>query len=323
SCLCLAGSKVGHNQDLVISMANFTQKVTRAGITLAVLPEWIANFLIKRHLSVESQIDLIMDLLVPEMEKIRAGEVSHDDEPSYAAMVLNLPKANGQLRTPQEAAFYFKNIVLASIHTTTTFASFALHELACRPALQAELRAEIEKLGNDRTPETVSQIRLLDSLLREVLRYDTSYLGMHHKALDNVILSTGQMIPRGSLVLGAMYDAHICPAYMPETAALGSSCPLDQFDAHRFMHANDDSSCSSASSVGPEYMTFGMFAHACPGRYFAVDEIKYILAEMIMRYDLTTKSGKRAKDYVLRGITRFPPREPLEFTGRSITTTSR
>ncbi|KAI7857345.1 cytochrome P450 [Circinella umbellata] len=312
SCLCFCGSKIGCNQEFVLAMANFTKNVIRIGIALTVLPNWIANFIIKRYLSVESQIDLIMDLVVPELEKIRAGEISHDQEPTYISMALDLPKAGGQLRTPKEAAFAFKSVVLASIHTTTQTASFALHELACRPDLVADLRAEIEKLDKI-TPETVGEIRLLDSLLREVLRYDISIFGMNHKVMEDVILSTGQVIPRGQLVHGAMFDAHTSPETMPETSHI-SSTPLDQFDAYRFLNAKDNNMTSS--SINSEFMTFGLFGHACPGRFFAVHEIKYLLAVLIMRYNITTKSGERAQDFLMRGMTRFPPTESLIFEGR-------
>ncbi|KAI9253778.1 cytochrome P450 [Phascolomyces articulosus] len=320
SCLCFCGSRVGYNQELVEAMANFTRNVIRTGLALSVLPGWVANFVIKRYLSVESQLDLTMDLLVPEMEKMRSREINQDDETTYLAMVLNLPKANGHLRTPKEAAFHFKNVVLASIHTTTHFTSFALHELACRPALVADLRTRIEKL-DEITPETVGDIRLLDSLLREVLRYDVHVLGMNHMVKEDVALSTGQVIPQGELVLGAMLDTHTDPEMMTETVRLGSSTSLNQFDAYRFMHVdNADGDGMRSSTIGSEFLTFGLFAHACPGRYFAVNEIKYLLAELIMRYEITTHSGLRAKDFLMRGMTRFPPSEPLVFEGRKSTT---
>ena len=114
SCLCFCGSKIGNNQEFVITMANFTKNVIRIGIALKVLPNWIANFVIKRYLSIESQIDMIMGLIVPELERIRAGEISHDQEPTYISMALDLPKANGQLRTPQETAFAFNDLFTAS-----------------------------------------------------------------------------------------------------------------------------------------------------------------------------------------------------------------
>ncbi|KAI7857344.1 cytochrome P450 [Circinella umbellata] len=320
SCLAFAGRNIAYNQELVVEMANFTRKLQKIGMVLMTFPDWIANLIIKRYFSVESQLDLMMDLIVPEMQKMRSGEITNDSEPTYISMVLNLPKADGQRRTPKEAAFYFRYIVMASIHTTTQYTSFALHELACRPALVAALRTEIESLDK-KTPETIGQIQLMDSFLREVLRFNSHVLGLHHKTTQDALLpTTGQIIPKDSLVLAAILDSHMNPEIMTETTNLEScTSPLNQFDAYRYMSAkqeDNDGNNMRSSTIGPELLTFGMFSHACPGRYFAVNEIKYILAQFIIRYNVTTQTGKRAKDFIFGGMSRFPPREPLVFEGR-------
>ncbi len=39
-------------------------------------------------------------------------------------------------------------------------------------------------------------------------------------------------------------------------------------------------------SVTKENMTFGFGRHACPGRFFAANEIKLILAQLLLNYDI-------------------------------------
>lgn len=314
SCPCFAGSKVGNDKELIAGMAQFTQKIIKAGVFMSILPTWLGNFIVRRFFSVEYEMDLIMNLLVPELKKIRNGQAGDDDEVTFTSMVLNLPKEDGSPRSVQDAAYYFNNIALASIHTTSYFASFALHELACRPTLIQDLRNEVATLGNNRAPETVAKLPLMDSFFREVLRCDTDYLGMHHLALQDTTMSTGQIIPKGSLVVGALEQAHRDIRYLPIDEDTGEvfmgDLPLEEFDAYRFVGKKIKS-----TTIGIEFLTFGLGAHACPGRFFAANEIKYVIAEMLMRYDVRTKSGKRAQDNVLLGMTRFPPREPLVFTG--------
>ncbi|KAI7879269.1 cytochrome P450 [Lichtheimia hyalospora FSU 10163] len=297
SCLCFAGSRVGTNKDLVLAMASFTQNIIKAGMLLTILPDFIADVVVRRIFSVEQQLDLLMELIVPELEKIASGELP-DDEATFISMVLKLPKADGSYRSPRDAAFYFKEIALASIHTTSHFTTFALHELACRPKLVTELRDMISKVGPERTPENVSEIPLLDSFLREVLRHDIDYMGLHHKALKDVVLSTGQVIPEGSLVVAALEDAHVYPMDPPPAGMK----PLSEFDPYRFLNMEDD---KWSSTIGNDLISFGLGGHACPGRYFAVNEIKYVLAELIMRYN----------DFPVMGMVKFPPREPLIFEG--------
>ncbi|KAI8971454.1 cytochrome P450 [Mycotypha africana] len=310
SCLCFAGSKVGVNEELITGMAHFTQKIIRAGLFISYLPSWLSRFLVRWIFSVEQEMDVIMALLVPELRKIRNGEMGDDYEATFATMALNLPKEDGTLRKVEDAAYYFNNIALASIHTTSHFASFAFHELACRPQLVEDLRAELHTLQGDMTPETVAKLPLMDSFFREVLRCNPDYLGLHHLTLKDSTLSTGHVVPKGYFVLLALdqvqQDMHFLPVNPLTGEVHSGTSPLEEFDAYRFVGTNIKS-----TTVGLEHMAFGLGAHACPGRFFAANEIKYVVAVMIMRYNIRTRSGKRAKDNVMLGMTRFPPAEPL------------
>jgi cytochrome P450 len=315
SCPCFAGSRVGFNQDLIVGMASFTQKIIKASVFLSVLPDSIGRFLVRNVFSVEREMDLIMDLLVPELEKIRSGEAGDDYELSFASLVLELPKENGQQRTVEEAAYFFNGIALASIHTTSHFSAFALHELAAQPQLCDDLRAEIATLGKDRTPETVAKLPLFDSFVREILRFNVDFLGMHHLALKDSTVSSGHVIPKGSLVVCAMDQVHRDPRFLPVDEETGEvvmgDTSLEVFDAYRFVGKK-----MKSTTTGSEHLTFGFGTHACPGRYLAANEIKYIVSELLVRYNLRTKSGKRAKDNVLLGMTRFAPLEQVIFEGR-------
>lgn len=44
-------------------------------------------------------------------------------------------------------------------------------------------------------------------------------------------------------------------------------------------------------SVTKENMSFGFGRHACPGRFFAANEIKLILARLLLDYDLRMPPG--------------------------------
>ncbi|ORY96217.1 cytochrome P450 [Syncephalastrum racemosum] len=302
SCLCFAGSDVGRDPRLVSAMATFTQKIIKAGMALSIMPAWLGDWYVRRYMSVTEELDLVMELVVPDLIKRQQSGELGTGEPAFTAMALSLQRSDGTFRSVQDAAFYFKNIALASIHTTSHFATFALHELACRPHLVAELRQELN--GVRLTPESIIDLPLLDSFLREVLRFNVDILSMHHRALHDVVLSNGMTVPKGSLVVAAVEDWHFGAEPIGPT-------PLDHFDAHRFLSVDLPS-----STIAEDFVTFGFGAHACPGRYFAVNEIKYVLAELIMRYDISTKLKTRAPDHVLLGMTKFPPREPLIFTGR-------
>jgi cytochrome P450 len=48
--------------------------------------------------------------------------------------------------------------------------------------------------------------------------------------------------------------------------------------------------------VTRENLTWGYGQHACPGRFFAANEIKLMLARILMDYDLRLPEGMTAKD---------------------------
>ncbi|KAI9489994.1 cytochrome P450 [Zychaea mexicana] len=325
-CLCFAGRNAGSNQDLVKAMATFTTSVVKAGIVLSLLPDRIAEPIVKRFMSVEHEIDLVVNLLLPELEKAQAGEEEEcryfKNEPTFTSMVLDLPKASGKMHTAKEAAYYFGGAALTSIPATIQFTLFIITELAYRPALVQEIRAEIEKL-DERTPETISRIKLLDSIFREVLRYKAASLASPHTTIvEDALLSSGEIIPCGGLVFLATHESHTNQSTMQETTTLGNqtpSVPLDQFDPYRFMLAdgetdNDGKLCST--TIGPENLSFGLGKHNCPGRKFAAYKIKYIVAELFMQFNITGVSDERPKDVEFLGTFRSPSNTPLVFERR-------
>ena len=336
SCLCLAGTQVGFNKELVYAMTCLAPKIAKTALVLSFLPSWIAERIIRQRLSLEKELDIIMGLLVPELEKMQQTDgYNQKDEPSFISMALNIPpKSNGDPRTPEEIAIAFTKVALGSIDTTRDIVIFILYELAYNPALVQELRTEIKKL-DQRTPETINDIQLLDSILREVLRLKAISLTLLHKTTNDVNLTSlpsssslyEKIIPRDNLVIAAINDAHTDPTFMTETPspnqkngndAIGSTytpLPLNQFDAHRYIHAIDDESRWKSTSIGPELLTFGLSAHACPGRYFAAFQVKYIVAELVMLYNIspTIDPDKRPKDRQFLGLTRTPPNIPLIF----------
>lgn len=152
-------------------------------------------------------------------------------------------------------------------------------------------------------------MRLLDSFMKESQRYDTMMLGMFtqfsQKHLEPTIACVvignrlavedctiaDTFIPKGTMVCANMVDAHFHPSMWGDNA--------DEFDPYRFIKLEKETGKSIQLPTSTLYtLTFGYGRHACPGRFFAGQEVKMLMAYFLHNYDLKldTKHGERPKD---------------------------
>jgi len=89
----------------------------------------------------------------------------------------------------------------------------------------------------------------------------------------------------------------------------------ESFKPFRFL--SNDKSDKQLSSTKPsrKYVVFGLGRHACPGRFFAVVEMKILIHKILLGYKIKTKSGILPKK-VLMGPIAFPSKESLIFEKR-------
>lgn len=103
-----------------------------------------------------------------------------------------------------------------------------------------------------------------------------------------------------------MHEIHHDSAFYPD--------PLS-FDAFRFsrsLKANRDHSKAitmpihqCATAGGDTFLAFGFGKHMCPGRFFAVNEMKLMLAVMIKSYDIQYMAERPARQSVMENMMPF------------------
>lgn len=89
--------------------------------------------------------------------------------------------------------------------------------------------------------------------------------------------------------------------------------PLD-FDAFRFSRSREtgpeahslDQKNTAVITTSDEFLGFGHGRHACPGRFFATQELKLMLAYLVMNYDVETLP-ERPQNSVMNGMSLPPP----------------
>lgn len=104
-------------------------------------------------------------------------------------------------------------------------------------------------------------------------------------------LSDGTHIPHGVLIAFSQNLLHEDPAHYPENPseynAFRFSAPRESYLAQA-SEAKDPMKLTKALeaknealiAVGPDFLGFGAGRHACPGRFFASQEMKLALAHM-------------------------------------------
>jgi cytochrome P450 len=289
-----AGKDFADNEPLIEAFANYALNMFRAGMVHAILPTPIADFFLRRFFSVRKNIQVIMKEMTPYIASLKEKEdqFGPSEPDNFMHMMLQTPGADDHVQTPEETAFWMKDIAFASIHTTSVFLSFAVHDLSDRPDIQDLLRAEINETiakHGELTPELSTKMPIMDSFLRESLRLASDYVGSRHKAMKDTLMQNGLTVPKGSTVGLSVYDAHLDP----EIQEIGpNNIPLSEIDPLRFVGKRSKKS----TAVGTDFLIFGVGFHSCPGRYLASQEIRYILACLLQEFDIstTTKDGKRA-----------------------------
>ncbi|KAI3316980.1 cytochrome P450 [Xylariaceae sp. AK1471] len=183
---------------------------------------------------------------------------------------------------PYDPAVYQIALSMAAIHTTSDLLTQTLVNLVQQPKLIDDLREEIiEVLQSEGLTKTaLFNLKLMDSVLKETQRLKpVKMTTMHRTALADVILSDGTVIKKGT------------------KCAVRSTKRLDpnvyenpeQFDGSRFLRMRSvlgKGNQAHLVSTGTEALGFGHGLHACPGRFFAANELKIGLVHLLLKYDL-------------------------------------
>ncbi|KAJ8128187.1 hypothetical protein O1611_g5450 [Lasiodiplodia mahajangana] len=198
-------------------------------------------------------------------------------------------------------------ITLAAVHTSTMSGTHALFDLCAMPEyidpIRNEVRDAVERHGW--TLAAVNQMKFLDSFMKESQRINhpglrewrttllkneatadlLSPVSFNHKVVRDLKLSDGTILPANAFIT------------MP-TCSIARDPQIydnpDRFDGARFYKKRQagDPNRHQFVSTGPDSLPFGHGKFACPGRFFAAAQIKILLANILLRYDISYPEGQ-------------------------------
>lgn len=100
---------------------------------------------------------------------------------------------------------------------------------------------------------------------------------MHRHVEKDLELSDGTVLPKGSRIMVA--SNFMDPAIYAEP---------EKFDAARFLKMRQQPGQENSwqfVTTSPAHTLFGHGQHACPGRFFASNEVKIALCHLLLKYD--------------------------------------
>jgi cytochrome P450 len=263
------------------------------------------------------------NILVPEIKKRLADydarqrdpeDKSHGPEPNdFLQWTIKQAKDMGDpyLWKPTTLADRILLLNFAAIHTSSFTITSAILELAAsKQEYIDELRAEIEGVlaehGGQWDKRALARMQKLDSVMRESARLNsfvTIGLSRAVVAKEGIVTPSGVRIPRGVTVNVPSYPVFQDTAIYPDAA---------EFKPFRFAEQRSDESveyvkraAKAFATTSTDYLAFGHGRNACPGRFFAANELKLMLAHLVLSYDIDL-GGERPRNSWF-GLNRVPP----------------
>jgi len=124
-------------------------------------------------------------------------------------------------------------------------------------------------------------------------------------------LSTGQILPKGArfaFASDAIQTSDLTPTFSPALNPPVNK-PVSEFDGLRFYNLRKipgNENKFQFATVSPDSMSWGHGNHACPGRFFASNEIKVMLIELLNNWEFRFPEGKGRPDNYVTETTVMP-----------------
>ncbi|KAI6343441.1 hypothetical protein MCOR25_011143 [Pyricularia grisea] len=180
---------------------------------------------------------------------------------------------------------------MASIHSTSASALSTLYDLLDRPEYMDIILQEIrmvrtEGTSSEWTKHDLDRLVKLDSFMKESQRYHpVGQVTVQRTNSQDYTFADGFKVPANTQCCFLNYELNHDPDVYPDP---------EKFDAERFlrMRKKVDPQKYHFAYVSEDSINFGAGAHSCPGRHFAANEIKLMLCELLLGYELKWPHGK-------------------------------
>ncbi|KAK2763833.1 hypothetical protein FQN54_009451 [Arachnomyces sp. PD_36] len=225
--------------------------------------------------------------------------------------------------TPKMLAGRILIVNFASIHTSTFTITNALLDLISGPKQAKWVAAaaeEVTRVYNENngvwTRPAVAKLNILDSIIRESMRFSGILSqGLVRKVVaPEGIMFRGTRIPQGSIVAvpvcfihsdtdifsnDAKYDAFRFVPERQESNEAGTTPTSEtQSNEKTLLDTHLENKKHAMVSTSEQHLAFGHGRHACPGRFFASNEIKLMISFILQNYEIEPLKERPANIWI-------------------------
>ncbi|KIX09043.1 uncharacterized protein Z518_00121 [Rhinocladiella mackenziei CBS 650.93] len=215
------------------------------------------------------------------------------------------------------------HINVAAIHTSSSTFLEAFYFLSISPQYHDELREEITKVFRQEgswTKQALTHLVKLDSFITEALRLcPNAPVKLQRYTIRDWRLSDDSVIPKGN---------YLWTNYLSLSLDDRTWKDARQFDPWRMYRRRQQEGQANQHQfvmTSSTNLTFGHGKNACPGRFFAANEIKTLMALIIMTYEIRCTNIKDGVNEIIDGgylnLAKTPIQHPIvefKYRGDSI-----
>ncbi|KAM7198936.1 putative cytochrome P450 E-class, group IV [Naviculisporaceae sp. PSN 640] len=301
----LIGPELCRSEEYLDAAIKYTVELMMARQAVDALPPWKRPF-VAGGLPEVKQLTARLKQATAFMEPIVKARLEALKDPNHEKpddmlqwTIDDQLKANGTCDVQHQTRCQL-GLSFAAIHTTTLTSTNVFYDLAAYPEYIDELRDEIRTVlsehGGVFSSTALQSMKKLDSFLKESQRFHPpAVASFQRKVLKDMSLSNGQHIPAGTVIEVPAQAISFDPTVFPDP---------EKFDGLRFYKMRekarqagefDTAALGQFVSVSKASLSFGYGRHACPGRFFAGNEIKMIVANCLLQYDMKLLDGFTAR----------------------------
>ncbi|KAF2173523.1 hypothetical protein M409DRAFT_61895 [Zasmidium cellare ATCC 36951] len=304
-----SGVELCRNEEYLERTRLYSQGIFTIAGLINLMPSWLRPLLAppmvqlnRRHLAVCKKT------AVPEikrrLERIQSGSEKEPETDALTWIIENAINTGDPAEiNPDKICRRLVRLNMVAIHTTSITITNALLDLfgSARAqdfvdGLREECYRVLAEHGGEWTKAAVSDLVRVDSTIKESMRFSSlAMVGVMREVVkeDGIDLGDGIHLPKGVRIGAANVAIHRDPVYYPN--------PDDLDEKSQVLEKRNQ----AIVTTGENFIAFGHGRDACPGRFFASQEMKLMLAYIVMNYDVKLP-GPRPQSIDIK-ISSVPP----------------